>query len=57
MCTKSGPARGLWIEIDYDAIICDGAVSGPARGLWIEIYLAANTKWPNIVGPRKGPVD
>ena len=34
----SGPARGLWIEIDFSTNEELGyEKSGPARGLWIEI--------------------
>ena len=39
----SRPARGAWVEIKYDALICDGAVrSRPARGAWVEITDTAN---------------
>ncbi len=36
--TTSPPARGAWIEIDYDqALKKNNASSPPARGAWIEI--------------------
>ena len=54
---KSGPARGLWIEIEYCGDQHDYEWSGPARGLWIEIAESADAAKAWAVGPREGPVD
>ena len=39
MLEKSGPARGLWIEIAVSPADEKAEASGPARGLWIEILV------------------
>ena len=52
---RSGPARGLWIEIaGFLAGVNSHSPSGPARGLWIEITL--NQRFPETVksGPARG---
>ena len=53
----SRPARGGWIEIKYDALICDGAVSRPARGGWIEMAGAKRMAWAMRRPAPHGGVD
>ena len=51
----SGPARGLWIEIDFSTNEELGyEKSGPARGLWIEIVLLAGQCRRVESGPARG---
>ena len=39
----SHPARGVWIEIQFDRPIGERNKSHPARGVWIEICQFFNT--------------
>ena len=54
---SSGPARDLWIEIQYACGRTEDRTSGPARDLWIEIWHVLWILDGRQVGSRKGPVD
>ena len=51
---KSGPARGLWIEIIVIPLILSAITSGPARGLWIEIARGPALFCGRESGPARG---
>ena len=53
-CLKSGPARGLWIEIRIYLIDGSCTMSGPASGLWIEIINADSGSTDLRSGPARG---
>ena len=57
MQMQSHPARGAWIETEYQAWRLKMNVSHPARGAWIETYDEPAADETEDVAPREGCVD